>query len=85
MPIYRHIYIEHRGDDGWDVPNSFVPEANMFDPELGQFVWVHPRAGWLDLFWGNDAILPFQLGAPREWGNSPLLNHLKNGHDYDFD
>lgn len=85
MPVYRHFYVEHRGDDGWDLPSSFAPKADMFDPELGQFAWVHPRAGWLDLFWGHNAIFPFQQGAPQEWGNSPLLNHLKHVHHYDFD
>ncbi|MEM1182407.1 MAG: hypothetical protein AAGM22_28935 [Acidobacteriota bacterium] len=85
MPIYRHLYIEHRGDDGWGIPNAFAPKANMFHPELGQFAWVHPRAGWLDLFWSEDAIFPFQPGAPEERGSSPLLNHLKNRRDYGFD
>ena len=85
MPIYRHFYVEHLGKDGWNKPVTLVHDESMFDPELGQFAWVHPREGWLDLFFGDDALFPFHIGCPNDWGNSPLLHYLKDVHEYDFD
>jgi len=80
VPIYHHFHFECRGRDGWFVPEDFVAHPDGFDGEpfrsFGQFAFAHPTAGWLDLFYGNDAIFPLQPGAPDDRRGSPLLKYL---------
>lgn len=84
MPIYHHFYIEHRTTDGWVVPQDFAPEPWTFkcDRPFGGFAWAHPRRGWLDLFWGMEALFPVRSGPPEDRRGSALLQHLDHFYDY---
>jgi hypothetical protein len=84
MPIYHHFYVERRVPEGWIVPADFKPEAWTFkcDHPFGEFAWAHPRAGWLDLFFGVDPLFPMRPGPPDDRRSSPLLQHLDQFYDY---
>lgn len=84
LPIYHHFYVECREPDGWDVPTDFNPEFRIFecDRPFGEFVWAHPRCGWLDLFFGVAPLFPMRSGPPDDRRRSPLLRHLDQISDY---
>lgn len=84
MPLYQHVYVERREAEGWVVPQDFSPEPWTFecDRPFGGFAWVPPRCGWLDLFFGADAVFPMRPGAPEDRRGSPLLRHLDRYYDY---
>ncbi|MEM7034291.1 MAG: hypothetical protein AAF629_32410 [Chloroflexota bacterium] len=86
MPIYNHFYIEHYAANSWHVPNKYQPTPQAFkrDRPFGGFASAHPSYGWLTLFFGQAALFPMLPGSPADWGESPLLNYLKE-KAYDFE
>jgi len=84
LPIYHHFYVELRQPEGWVVPHDFEPEPWTFESNrrFGGFMWVHPRCGWLDLFFGAGALVPMRPGPPAERRGSTLLRHLDEFYDY---
>ena len=84
LPIYHHFYVECHKAKGWVVPPDLTPEPGMFqgDRRFGEFAWVHPRQGWLALFWGAEALFPMRSGPPADRRGSALLDHLDRNYDY---
>jgi hypothetical protein len=85
LPYYYHFYVESRSTGGWGVPAGFQPEWNVFENRrlFGEFVWAHPRCGWLSLFFSIDPLFTMRPGQPDDRGGSALLKYLDSYYDYE--
>ena len=83
MGLYYHFYVECRTPDGWAVPQDFEPEPWGFKScgHLGEFTFA--RRGWVDLFWGPEALFPMRQGPPEDRRGSPLFQYLDTFFDYE--